>query len=95
VLTLLNEAGLINNVLLALDGTKMKANASLGSNMPYEKIEGEIQKYLKEVQEEDELEDHLYGPDKTGNEVPDDVENSLKKDETIYCGTKERLDAET
>jgi len=39
VLALLNEAGLINNALLALDGTKMNANASLGSNMTYEKIE--------------------------------------------------------
>lgn len=60
VLTLLNEAGLINNTLLALDGAKMKANASLGSNMPYEKIEGEIKKYLNEVQEKDEVEDQLY-----------------------------------
>ncbi|MDX8550378.1 transposase [Methanospirillum sp. J.3.6.1-F.2.7.3] len=93
VLTLLNEAGLINNVLLALDGTKMKANASLGSNMPYEKIEGEIQKYLKEIQEEDELEDHLYGPDKSGNEVPDDLKTHSRRMKR-FIAAKERLEAE-
>ena len=47
VLTLLNESGLINNKLLALDGTRIKANASLGSNLPYEKIEADIQKKYK------------------------------------------------
>jgi len=46
-LTLLNESGLINNKLLALDGTRIKANASLGSNLPYEKIEADIQKKYK------------------------------------------------
>jgi len=47
ILTLLTEAGLINNKLLALDGTKMKANVSIGSNLPYEKIEVDIQKYIQ------------------------------------------------
>jgi len=93
VLTLLNEAGLINNVLLALDGTKLKANASLGSNMPYEKIEGEIQKYLKEVQEKDDVEDRLYGPDKSGNEVPDDFKTHSKRIKR-FIQAKERLEAE-
>jgi len=92
-LTLLNEAGLINNVLLALDGTKLKANASLGSNMPYEKIEGEIQKYLKEVQEKDDVEDRLYGPDKSGNEVPDDFKTHSKRIKR-FIQAKERLEAE-
>lgn len=93
VLTLLNEAGLINNVLLALDGTKMKANASLGSNMPYEKIEAEIQKYLKGVQEKDNFEDNLYGPDKSGNEVPDELKTHSKRMKR-FIEAKERLDAE-
>jgi len=93
VLALLNEAGLINNVLLALDGTKMKANASLGSNMPYEKIEGEIQKYLKEVQEKDDIEDRLYGPDKSGNEVPEDMKIRSRRMER-FIAAKERLEIE-
>jgi hypothetical protein len=48
----------------------MKANASLGSNMTYEKIEWEIQKYLKGVQEKDDVEDHLYGPVFTDDNTP-------------------------
>lgn len=93
VLTLLNEAGLINNVLLALDGTKLKANASLRSNMPYENIEREIQKYLKEVQEKDDVEDHLYGPDKSGTEVPDDLKTHSRRMKR-FIEAKERLEAE-
>lgn len=93
VLTLLNEAGLINNALLALDGTKMKANASLGSNMTYEKIEEEIQKYLKGVQEKDNVEDHLYGPDKSGNEIPDDLKTHSRRMKR-FIAAKERLEAE-
>ena len=46
ILILLNEGGLIDNRVLALDGTKIKANASLSANMTYEKIETEIQQYV-------------------------------------------------
>jgi len=54
----------------------MKANASLGSNLPYEKIEDDIQKYIQEVQEKDIEEDLLYGPENSGNEVPEELKHS-------------------
>ena len=93
ILTLLNEADLITNKLLALDGTKMKANASPGSNMPFEKIESEIQKYLKYVQEKDKEEDLLYGSENSGNEVPDDLRIHSKRMKR-FMAAKERLEAE-
>ena len=93
VLTLLNEAGLINNKLLALDGTKMKANASLGSNLPYGKIEADIQKYIQEVQEKDIEEDLLYGPENSGNEVPDELKKHAERMKR-FMAAKERLEAE-
>jgi len=93
VLTLLNEAGLINNKLLALDGTKMKANASLGSNLPYEKIEVDIQKYMQEVQQKDIEEDLLYGPEKSGNEVPEEFKKHADRIKR-FVAAKKRLEAE-
>ena len=93
VLTLLNEAGLINNKLLALDGTKIKANASLGSNLPYEKIEADIQKYMQKVQEKDIAEDLLYGPENSGNEVPDELKTHAERMKR-FKAAKERLEIE-
>lgn len=93
VLCLLNEAGLINNKLLALDGTKLKANGSLTSNLPYEKIESDIQKYLQEVQKKDDEEDLLYGPEKSGNEVPDCLKTHAERMKR-FKAAKARLEAE-
>lgn len=93
VLRLLNEAGLINNNLLALDGTKMKANASLNSNLPYGKIEDEIQKFLKIIEENDLKEDILYGEENIGNEVPDGMRTHVNRMRR-FIAAKKRLDSE-
>ena len=92
VLTLLNEAGIINNKLLALDGTKLKANASLSSNLPYDKIENDIQKYLREVEKRDLEEDLLYGPDNSG-EIPDEFKTHAERMKR-FKAAKARLEAE-
>lgn len=93
VLTLLNEAGLITNKLLALDGTKIKANASLNSNLPYAKIEDEIQKFMQTIEENDLEEDKLYGEDNSGNEVPEGLRTHVNRMRR-FNAAKGRLDAE-
>jgi transposase len=93
VLSLLNEAGFINNKLLALDGTKMKANASLNSNLPYKKIESDIERYLREVKNIDHEEDLLYGPENSGNEVPDVLKTHAERMKR-FRAAKTRLEAE-
>ena len=93
VLSLLNEAGFINNKLLALDGTKMKANASLNSNLPYETIESDIERYLREVQKIDHEEDLLYGPENSGNEVSDVLKTHAERMKR-FRAAKTRLEAE-
>ena len=82
VLKLCRKAGLCKLGHVALDGTKVKANASKHSAMSYgrmkEKIpqlEEEIMQWFKQAESEDQGEDNKYGHDKRGDELPDWVTN--------------------
>jgi hypothetical protein len=79
VLQLCAEAGLVNVGLVALDGTKVKANASLGANRTYAWLEEKVQKMLEEAAMKDEEEDQLYGSDKRGDELPEDLQDRDKR----------------
>jgi len=70
VLRLCAEAGLVKAGVVALDGTKVKANASLSANRTQEHIEEEVRKMLAEAREKDEEEDRLFGKDSRGDEIP-------------------------
>ena len=71
----------------------MKANASLNSNLPYGKIEDEIQKFLKIIKENDLKEDILYGEENSGNEVPDEMRTHVNRMRR-FLRAKERLNSE-
>jgi transposase len=66
VLGLCREAGLVKVGVIAIDGTKISANASMDANHGYERIAREI---LEEAAETDRREDELYG-DGRGDELP-------------------------
>jgi hypothetical protein len=68
VLGLCEEAGLVSVGVIAIDGTKIKANASMDQNRTYEGIVDEI---LREAEETDRREDELYGEDRRGDELPE------------------------
>ena len=70
VLRLCAEAGLVKAGVVALDGTKVKANAALSANRTQEHIEAEVKKMLAEAREKDEEEDRLFGKDYRGDEIP-------------------------
>ena len=77
VLKLCALAGLARVGTIALDGTKVKANASRHKAMSYdrmkaeeERLEQEIAKLLAEAQASDEAEDLQHGPDRRGDELP-------------------------
>ena len=70
VLKLCKEAGLVKVGVVALDGSKVKANAALEANRTYEHIEQEVKKMLEEAKTKDAEEDRLYGSDKRGDELP-------------------------
>src|SRR5436190_2260057 len=67
VLGLCRESGLVKVGVIAIDGTKVHANASHHCNLDYEQLAREI---LKEAGEVDAAEDELYG-DARGDELPE------------------------
>jgi transposase len=80
VLKLCALAGLAKVGTIALDGTKVKANASRHKAMSYdrmkaeeERLRQEIAKLLAEAQASDDDEDLQHGPDHHGDELPDEL----------------------
>ena len=73
VLDLCREAGLIRLGLVALDGTKVKANASLDANRTASTIEEQINRVLAEAEATDAGEDRQFGPDAGGSPIPGDL----------------------
>jgi transposase len=88
VLKLAEKAGLVKLGHVALDGTKIKANASKHKAMSYERMKqretalaAEVDRWLKAAATADAEEDKLYG-DKRGDEMPAwvaDKKQRLKK----------------
>jgi transposase len=72
VLALCAEAGLVNVGLLAIDGTKVHANASQHANRDYEQLAREI---LEEADAVDAAEDERFG-DARGDELPPELATS-------------------
>jgi len=67
VLGLCREAGLVSVGVITIDGTKIKANASMDQNRSYSALVKDI---LREAEEADQREDELYG-DRRGDELPE------------------------
>jgi uncharacterized membrane protein YkoI len=61
VLELCREAGLIRLGLVALDGTKVKANAALDANRTASSVEQQIGRMLAEAEATDAREDRQFG----------------------------------
>jgi transposase len=77
VLRLCQAAGLVTLGHVALDGTKLKANASKHKAMSYgrmeeseRRLEGEVRALLEQAQQVDAAEDVQYGPGRRGDELP-------------------------
>lgn len=99
VLKLAEKAGLVKLGHVALDGTKIKANASKHKAMSYDRmkkreaeLEAEVDRWLKAAEAADAEEDKLYG-DKRGDEMPDWVADKQKRLEKIR-EAKAALEAE-
>ena len=93
VLRLCVKAGLVKLGKVALDGTKIKANASLAANRTLEHLDREVEKMLAEADAKDAEEDELYGKDKRGDELPEDLRDRKSRLERLKA-CKERLEQE-
>jgi len=100
VLQLCDKAGLVKLGHVAIDGSKIKANASKHKAMSYgrmearaKELEAEVRKWLAAAEAADAEEDKLYGRDKLGDELPDWVADKQKRAEKIRAA-KAELEAE-
>ena len=80
VLAFCQRAGLVKLGHVALDGTKVRANASRHKAMSYrrmkekeEQLAAEVAELLRRAQEVDDEEDRRYGKDKRGDELPEEL----------------------
>jgi len=80
VLELCQRAGLVKLGHVAIDGTKIKANASKWRTRSYaslseaeQELSAAVERLLAEAQRLDEEEDELYGPGKRGDELPEEL----------------------
>ena len=76
---------------VSLDGTKIKANASLAANRKLKHLEQEIDKMLSEATAKDAEEDKAFGTDKRGDEMPEDLRDRNSRISRLKA-CKERLE---
>lgn len=72
VLALCRDAGMVRVGVVAIDSTKLAANASLGANHSERGLRGLADRIFAEAAEIDAREDELYG-DRRGDELPDEL----------------------
>jgi hypothetical protein len=100
VLGLCAKAGLVKMGHVALDGTKIRANASKHKAMSYgrmkgeqERLEAEVQRWLEQAEAIDAAEDAELGPDRRGDELPAWVADKQERARRIR-EAKEQLETE-
>ena len=75
ILSVCAEAGLVRVGDVYLDGTKIKANASLSANRTLNQLNEEIEQMLEEAKAADEEEDRRLGPNRRSDELPEELED--------------------
>ncbi|KPJ71227.1 MAG: hypothetical protein AMS14_09315 [Planctomycetes bacterium DG_20] len=90
VLHLAREAGLVALGHVALDGTKVKANASKHKAMSYARLvereaqyQEQVEALLARAEQTDAAEDERYGPDRRGDELPQELQFRQKRLERL------------
>ena len=108
VLKIALEAGAMKVGRVAVDGTKVKANASKHKAMSYDRmkekeaqLKAEVKELLAQAEAADAEEDALYGQDRRGDELPEELqrrESRLKKireaKKAVEARAKEKAAAE-
>lgn len=79
IVQLCEQLGMVKLGHIAIDGTKIKANASDANTYDSKRIEREIARWIEQAEAVDQKEDHNYGSDKTGDEIPEDIRDRQKR----------------
>ena len=101
ILRLCQKAGMVSLGHVALDGTKVQANASKHKAMSHERmlraekeLEKEINALIRRAEILDAQEDRRYGKGKLGSELPDELRHKQSRLEKIRQARKE-MEVET
>jgi transposase len=100
VLQLCRRAGLVKLGTVALDSTRVQANASKHKAMSYARmeraereLEATVRRILEEAEQIDREEDARFGPDRQGDELPEDLADPVRRLQKIR-EAKAALEAE-
>lgn len=88
VLGLCREAGLVSVGAITIDGTKIKADASMDQNRTYRDL---VRQILREAEEIDQAEDRLHGKDRRGDELPEELRTAEGRRQAL-AEAKRRLE---
>lgn len=90
VLAIAARAGLAKFETVAIDGTKIAANASLQANRDADWfLREEVVKIIAQAQEADEAEDAAFGPDDRGDGTPPDLRDPSRRAARIAAAAAE------
>jgi transposase len=92
VLAMCAKAGMVKVGTVAVDGTKLAADAGLSANRSYEKIREEVERILAEADQVDAAEDERFG-DARGDELPAELADPVTRRERLERAKRE-LEAE-
>jgi transposase len=95
VVQLAKESGLVKMGTVAIDGSKVKANAIKHKAMSYDRmlieekrLRSEIRKLTKAARDQDDLDDDAFGPDFRGDELPAELASRKTRLKTIQAAKK-------
>jgi transposase len=95
VVQLAQESGLVKMGTIAIDGSKVKANASKHKAMSYDrmlleekKLRSEIRKLTQAARDQDDIDDKAFGPDFRGDELPEELRRRSTRLKTIQAAKK-------
>lgn len=92
VLAMCAKAGMVRVGTVAVDGTKMAADAGIGANRTYPAIRAEVERILGDAAAVDAAEDELFG-DQRGDELPAELADPVSRRARLERAKRE-LDAE-
>lgn len=88
VLAMCQKAGMVRVGTVAVDGTKIAANAGLSANRTYEKIRQEVERILAEADATDAAEDQRFGAAR-GDELPEELADPVTRRERLEHAKRE------
>lgn len=93
-LKILHKNGMVNVGVIALDGTKMKANAAMRRNRTLTQMEIQIKQMFEDSRRIDEEEDKIYGEKGNGDIVPETLKTHKRRKE-LFEAAKKKMNEES